>query len=61
MAKKGPGQLTLQEVTFLQIAARLLAAIRYRLDHPPVPSPSQAQWDNMDVKALDELVCHCVV
>ena len=56
MAKKKPGELTGNEVTFMKAAAKLLAAIEYSAENPPAPGPSQTEWDNLDNRAYDELV-----
>ena len=61
MARKGLAELTGHEVTILQAAARLLAAIRYRAEHPPPPQPSQATWDHLDLKVWDELVRYSIL
>jgi hypothetical protein len=52
MAKKPLSELILPEITLLEVAARLFAALREREAHPPHAS-SYTYWD---AKTRDELV-----
>jgi hypothetical protein len=49
----GSPTLTLHEVTMLEVAARLFAALREHTAHPPPPS-LQEYWY---AKVVEELVC----
>jgi hypothetical protein len=52
MPAKPAEELTQLEASLLTIAARLLAAVRYVLENPPLPK----KWAYLNEKVMDKLV-----